>query len=204
MDSHELEYLDLHHELLPYEEALRHLQLIERNDDLKRYFKGANRAGRWFFQILNQEFVQSLADKINEIVMANRNPGPILEVMSGDGRLTEFLAKRVHRSIIATDARDGRYNIAYPKWVRRMDAIEAVESCSPSFILISWEPHLSEMGIKIVEFGIPTAWIGQYGKCGHPALFDIQHTKTNNNYALGKFDSFLRKELHTDIYLFNC
>ncbi|UCE11099.1 MAG: hypothetical protein JSW61_03955 [Candidatus Thorarchaeota archaeon] len=204
MNPYESEYIDLHQELLPYDEVLRHLRLIEDSGNLERYFKGANRGGRWFFQILSEEFVETLASMINSLNKISQNPGPVLEVMSGDGRLTEFLVSRAERRIIATDSKDGRYNIAYPKWVETMDALEAVEHYNPAFVVLSWEPYLSDVGCRIVEAGIPTAWIGQVKKCGHPDLFELEHKKTNNQYVLGKFDSFLRNELHSDVYLFNC
>ncbi|MFW9975885.1 MAG: hypothetical protein ACFFDQ_11490 [Candidatus Thorarchaeota archaeon] len=202
--DHQDVYQDIHDKLRSYSEVYKFFIHLEQNGDVKSYCNGSNIAGRWFFQIFNREFVEELAQVINRTLGRRRKNPPVLEVMSGDGRLTEFLQPSIKRRCIATDSKDGRYNIEYPKWVEKLDAIEAVEKYSPSFIIISWEPYLSMIGIEIVKFGIPTAWIGNPRMCGHTDIFDQPHIPLQSNYALCRHDYFLEKEFKSDIFFFNC
>jgi hypothetical protein len=171
---------------------------------VKSYCSGANVAGRWFFQIFNKEFVEELAQVINKALGLRRKKPPVLEIMSGDGRLSEFLQPLIKRRCIATDSKDGRYNIGYPKWVETLDATEAVRKYSPSFIVMCWEPHLSMTGIELVKSGIPVAWIGNPNMCGHTDIFDHPHIPLESRYALSRHDFFLKQEFKTDIFFFNC
>lgn len=203
MNSKNSEYIDLHRNLNSFDEVMNYLLMIEKNGDLRKYFKGANDGGRWFFQILSVEFVRQLAGIINSACQNIDMTRPVLEVMSGDGQLARFLEPHLNRNIIATDAKDGRYDIAYPKWVESLEAMEAVRRYNPAITLISWEPFLSMTCIELVELGMPLIWIGQKDKCGHPDLFEYDYVRMNSEYALGKFDSFSSREFHTDIYIFN-
>jgi hypothetical protein len=203
MDHHG-EYIDIHSELLPYSKVLQFFQELEQHGDVKSYCDGANRAGRWIFQIFNKEFVEELAQVINGAVSSKRVKGPVLEVMSGDGRLTEFLRRLIKKRCIATDSKDGRYNIGYPKWVETLDAIEAITKYSPSFIVMCWEPYLSMTGIDIVKLGKPTAWIGNPNMCGHTDIFEHPYIPLQSKYALSRHDHFLEREFKTDIFFFNC
>ena len=198
------EYIDIHNKLLPY--AIVHLffQGLERKGDVKRYCNGSNVAGRWVFQIFNREFVEELAQVINRALGRRRKNPPVLEVMSGDGRLTEFLQPMIKRRIVATDSKDGRYNIGYPKWVETLAAMTAVAKYSPSFVVICWEPYLSTTGLEIVKLGTPVAWIGNPDMCGHTDIFDHPHIPLESKYALSRHDFFSEKEFKTDIFLFNC
>jgi len=197
-------YYDVHSTLMSFNETLTFLEGLEMSCDIKSYCNGSNESGRWIFQIYNKEFINELASVINKALKARGSHGPVLEVMSGDGRLTEFLQTLVQREIIATDAKDGRYNIAYPKSVETLDAIESIEKYRPAFIIISWEPYLSMSGIEIVQKGIPTAWIGNPMMCGHSDIFEIPHLRVNSCYALSRHDSFRQRKFKTDIFLFNC
>jgi hypothetical protein len=198
------EYMDVHNKLLPY--AVVHLFFlgIERKGDVKPYCDGANAAGRWIFQIFNREFVNDLAQVLNRALGRRRKKPPVLEVMSGDGRLSEFLQPLIKRQIIATDSKDGRYNIGYPKWIETLNALEAVEKYSPSFVIMCWEPYLSMTGIEIAEKGIPLAWIGNPDMCGHTDIFDRPYIPLESKYALSRHDFFAEKEYKTDIFFFNC
>jgi hypothetical protein len=202
--DHQGEYIDIHSKLLPY--AVVHLFFLglERKGDVKPYCNGANAAGRWFFQIFNREFVEELAQVLDRALGRRKKKPPVLEVMSGDGRLTEFLQPMIKRRIIATDNKDGRYNIGYPKWVETFDAMEAVAKYSPSFVLICWEPYLSMTGIEIVKLGIPVVWIGNPDMCGHSDIFGWSHIPLQSRYALSRHDFFSEKEFKTDIFFFNC
>jgi hypothetical protein len=198
------EFVDVHRELVPYSRALELLETVERDFNVKEYCSGSNAGGRWLFQILNEEFVRELAHMMNAILKETGNEGPILEVMSGDGRLSDFLAQWIERKIIATDAKSERYNIAYPKHIERIDALKAIDRHNPSLVIICWEPQWSTTAIDIVESGVPVIWIGNPDKCGHPDLFNITHLRRRTRYALSRHDRFAAKEFHTDIFLFNC
>ncbi len=202
--SHQGEYIDIHKNLLPYAVVHLFFRGLEQKGDVKSYCNGSNEAGRWFFQIFNSEFVEDLAQVLNRALGKRRKNPPVLEVMSGDGRLTEFLQPLIKRRCIATDSKDGRYNIGYPKWVEKLDAVEAIEEYSPSFVVMCWEPYLSMAGIEIVDSGIPTAWIGNPQKCGHTDIFDRPHIPFQSKYALSRHDFFVEKEYKTDIFFFNC
>ena len=197
------EFIDIHRTLLRYSEVLAFFERLERSGDVKSYCNGANAAGRWIFQIYNKEFIEQLVAIINEGVSMIEDREPILEVMSGDGRLSEFLKPSLQRDIITTDAKDGRYDIEYPKWVETLDAIESVEKYQPSLVIISWEPYLSMSGIEIVRRGIPTVWIGNPVMCGHPDIFENPHLPVKSRYALSRHDSFSDQNFKTDIFLFN-
>jgi hypothetical protein len=196
--------MDIHAELLSYGQALVFLEELESVSVIKKYCNGFNQSGRWIFQIYSSEFVEELASIINRSLEGQEEPGPVLEVMCGDGRLTEFLQPLLQRDIIATDAKDGRYNILYPKWIEPLDALESIDRYNPSFIILSWEPYLSMTGIHIVHKGIPTAWIGNPEMCGHPDLFKIPHIPVRSNYTLSRHDSFKLRKFKTDVFLFNC
>jgi hypothetical protein len=196
--------MDIHRDLLSYSDALAFFEQLETDSDVKKYCNGYNQSGRWIFQIYNREFIEELASIVNRSLESQeKNSSPVLEVMCGDGRLTEFLQPFVKRDVIASDARDGRYNIPYPKWVESLDALEAIDKYKPSFIVLSWEPYLSIAGIKVVQKGIPTAWIGNPEMCGHPNLFQIRHVPVRSSYTLSRHDSFRQRKFKTDIFLFN-
>jgi len=196
--------MDIHHKLLPYSVVYTFLKELEMKGDVKPYCNGANVAGRWFFQIFNREFVEELAQVLNKALGRRRKNPPVLEVMSGDGRLTEFLQPLVKRHIIATDSKDGRYNIEYPKWVETLDALDAIKKYSPSFIIMCWEPYLSMTGIEIVKMGIPIAWIGNPRMCGHTDIFSHHHIPKESKFVLSRHDLFMARESKTDVFFFNC
>jgi len=202
--GHQGEYIDIHNKLLPYAVVHLFFRGLEQKGDVKAYCNGANAAGRWVFQIFNKEFIDELAQVLNRALGRRKKKPPVLEIMSGDGRLIEFLQPLIKRQCIATDSKDGRYNIGYPKWVEKIDAREAVEKYSPSFVIMCWEPYLSMTGIEIVESRIPTAWIGNPEKCGHSDIFDHPHIPMESKYALSRHDFFVEKEFKTDIFFFNC
>jgi hypothetical protein len=195
---------DVHQTLMPYSEVLAFFENLERSGCVKSYCNGSNATGRWIFQIYSREFITELALVINRVLQTDERSGPIIEVMSGDGRLTEFLRPLVQREIIATDAKDGRYNIAYPKWVEKLDAIDSIDKYSPSFIIMSWEPYLSMTGLEMIRKGIPMAWIGNPEMCGHPDIFEVPYLMMKSKYLLSRHDSFIKREFKTGVFLFNC
>ncbi len=202
--DHQGEYIDIHRKLLPYSVVHLFFRGLEQKGDVKSYCNGANAAGRWIFQIFNKEFVEELAQIISKAVGKRKKNPPVLEVMSGDGRLTEFLRPLIKRRCIATDSKDGRYNIGYPKWVETLDAIEAIDKYAPPLVIMCWEPNLSMTGIDIVKSGTPLAWIGNPEMCGHTDIFNHPHIPLQSRYALSRHDFFAEQEFKTDIFFFNC
>ena len=198
------EYRDIHSSLLSYAEVLEFFLQLEREGDVKSYCNGSNVAGRWFFQIYNKEFIEELSKVLNKILGRRRKNPPLLEIMCGDGRLTEFLQPMIKRRIIATDSKDGRYNIGYPKWVETLDAEDAITKYSPSFVIMCWEPYLSMTGIEIVKMGIPVAWVGNPKMCGHTDIFENVNIPFESKFALSRHDFFAASEFKTDIFFFNC
>ena len=197
--SQQGEYIDIHSKLLSYAVVRLFFLGLERKGDVKSYCNGSNVAGRWVFQIFNREFIEELAGILNRALGKRKKKPPVVEVMSGDGRLIEFIRPLIKRQCIATDSKDGRYNIGYPKWVETLDA-----KYSPPFVIMCWEPYLSMTGIDIVKSGTPLAWIGNPVKCGHTDIFDHPHIPLQSKYALSRHDFFLEQEFKTDIFFFNC
>jgi hypothetical protein len=198
------EYIDIHDKLLPYKSVLEFFEEIESEFEVLKYCSGANETGRWIFQIYSIEFINELADILDDFQTAENPNGTILEVMSGDGKLTEFLKSLVRTEMIATDARIGNYGIAYPKWVENLDAIESLVKYKPDVVVLSWEPFYSSIGLKIVDTGTPMLWIGDRRHCAvHSGLFDKTHIKVNSSYALGRRDSIAARQFETGVYLFN-
>jgi hypothetical protein len=204
MRTSDSDYFDIHEELYPYENVLSFFKVIEADFDVLKYCSGANAAARWIFQIYSREFIQQLAHTLNKAAATFDISSPILEVMGGDGKLSEFLKAQVSYEIICTDSRQGEYDIAYPKWVMRMSALDSVERFDPSVVIMSWEPFFSTVGNDIVDTGVPTVWIGDKDHCAvYSEVFSQPHIKMNSEYALGRKDSFKRRRFGTDIYLFN-
>ncbi|MBD3404958.1 MAG: hypothetical protein GF411_02345 [Candidatus Lokiarchaeota archaeon] len=195
-------FIDIHEELYPYSKVLEFFKVVERDFDVKKYCNGSNAGGRWIFQIYSEEFILEISDTIQKHIQIEGNH-PIAEVMSGDGRLTEFIRTRLDCDIITTDAKTGRYNIAYPKWVEKKTAIETVEEYDPALVIISWEPYLSMAGIELVKMGIPLMWIGNPEMCGHEELFEFDFWSLNSKFAISRHDSFLSQERKTDVFVFN-
>ena len=198
------EYIDVHERLLPYQRVLDFFEAIESEYEVLKYCSGNNEKGRWIFQIYSIEFINDLVDLLNDF-QSTRNPhGIVLEVMSGDGKLTEFLTPLVKSKMIASDARIGSYGIAYPKWVEILDAIDAVSTYQPDVVVMVWEPFYSSIGLEIADSGSPMIWIGDRRHSAvHSGLFEKDHIRVNSKYALGRHDSFSTRNFETDVYLFN-
>jgi hypothetical protein len=203
LDEHGI-FIDIHNELRSYKEVYSFFKRVEIESDVVRYSNGSNAGGRWVYQIYSKEFISDISKIITKIINSIQKEGPILEVMSGDGKLSEFLKQSLDRDIIATDSKTSRDNIEYPKWVERLDAIDAVQNYSPSIILMSWEPFYSDTGVSIVELGIPTLWVGDPSRSAvGTALEEKKHVKMHSEFLLGRNDSFENNEFRTEIRLFN-
>ncbi len=197
------EYIDIHEELRPYSDVFSFMLRVQQEYDLKKYCNGFNQRGRWIFQIYSFEFIRELASLINELLNKNPNSELVLEVMAGDGRLSEFLRPILTSDIKSTDSKSDRYGIVHPKCVEELDATKAVEKYQPDLVLLSWEPYLSEKGVEIVQRGVPMIWIGNPLMCGRPSLFEHDYKQIRSRYLLSRHDSFLKKEFKSGLYLFN-
>ncbi len=192
------EFRDIHEKLRSYNEVLKFLQVVEKEIGILSYCNGANSSARWIFQIFNKEFIDSISK------LLEKETGLILEVMAGDGKLTEFLQPRIDTEIVATDTRRDSHDIAYPKWVIESDAFQAVRDINPSIVILCWEPLYSDVSLNIVDEDIPLIWIGDPRKCApNSGLLDRKHIKYNSSFALGRYDSVIDQSFNTDIYLFN-
>jgi hypothetical protein len=198
------EFIDIHRELHLYDDVLTFFKTIEREGDRKRYCNGANAGGRWIYQIYSKEFILMLARVINSLAESSQKGGDVLEVMSGDGQLTSFLRPYIHTNIIATDAKTSRDNIAFPKWVEQIDAVDAVTKYAPAVVLMCWEPYYSDIGVKITDKDIPTVWIGDPTSCAVSSGLDgIEHRVVKSPYLLGRQDNFSEGTFRTVMWVFN-
>jgi hypothetical protein len=197
-------FIDIHRKLRPFEELLDFFTRVEGEFNVKQYCNGSNAGGRWIYQIYCTEFINQISEIITRIVYSTKNRGPILEVMSGDGKLSEFLRPIIDYEIHTTDSKTSRDNIEYPKWVEKLDALEAINHYSPSIILMCWEPFYSDIGISIVDTGIPTLWIGDPSRSSvGSGLEKKSHMRISSDVALGRNDSFSERIHRTEIRLFN-
>ena len=191
MYTEEGEFIDIHKELLPFDQVLEFFKHVEKEGMIKEYCDGANERGRWIFQIYSREFVELMSNVIEKILKGSKHPGPVLEVMSGDGKLSEFLKPFVNRSIITTDAKTGRDNIEHPKWVEEIGAIEAYSKYDPSLIIMVWEPFYSTTSIDLVEKGIPILWIGNPESCAvGSGISELPSVQIDSEYLLSRHDNF--------------
>ncbi|MFW9847530.1 MAG: hypothetical protein ACFFF4_00215 [Candidatus Thorarchaeota archaeon] len=198
------DFIDIHRELMPFSDVLEFFIRIEREFDVLQYCNGSNAGGRWIYQIYNTEFIYQISDIISRIVISTSDNNPILEVMSGDGKLSEFLHAITNYPIYTTDSKTSRDNIEYPKWVETLDALDAIDHYSPSIILMSWEPFYSDTGIRIIETGIPTLWIGDPSRSSvGTGLGAKYHTIIPSDVALGRTDLFSERIHKTEIRLYN-
>ncbi len=192
------DFIDIHEKLLSFPVVEEFFLVVEKKIGLLEYCNGRNASARWIFQIFTQEFIDSLAS------LLENEDGPILEVMAGDGKLTEFLQSRVNAKIVATDSKRDSQDIAYPKWVVDLDALEAVKEVDPSVVIMCWEPLYSDIGLTMVDRGIPLIWIGDPEKCApNSGIMQREKLRINSQFALGRYDSFLTDSFNTDIFLFN-
>ncbi len=185
------EFIDIHKELLSFEQVLEFFRHIEKEGEVKEYCDGANAGGRWIFQIYSKEFIELLSNVIVKILKGSKHLGPVLEIMSGDGKLSEFLKPLVDRTIITTDAKTGRDNIEHPKWVEEIDAVEAHSKYQPSVVIMVWEPFYSNANIELIESGTPILWIGNPASCAvSSGISELPSVQIDSEYLLCRHDNF--------------
>ena len=199
------EFIDIHKELLPFDQVLEFFKHVEKEGEVKEYCDGANAGGRWIFQIYSREFIELLSNVITKILKGSKHPGPVLEVMSGDGRLSEFMKPLVDRTIITTDAKTGRDNIEHPKWVEEIDAVEAHSKYQPSVVIMVWEPFYSTTSVELIYSGTPILWIGNPESCAvGSGISELPSVQIDSEYLLCRHDNFAdRKHLSRFIAFLN-
>ena len=198
MYTEEGEFIDIHKEILPFDQVLEFFKHVEKEGMIKEYCDGANERGRWIFQIYSREFVELMSNVIEKILKGSKHPGPVLEIMSGDGKLSEFLKPLVDTTIITTDAKTGRDNIEHPKWVEEIGAIEAYSKYDPSLIIMVWEPFYSTTSIDLVEKGTPILWIGNPDSCAvGSGISELPSVQIDSEYLLCRHDNFADRKQHS-------
>jgi hypothetical protein len=191
---------DIHEKLLPYSDIYNWFSNAEKSRELNlfQYFRGEN-GNRTIYQLYHESFIDLLAEQIK-----NLNPSKIVEVMAGDGKLSEFLNGRHNLNIIPTDNKS--WKIKYPDNVIKLDALEAVNKYKPDLVIVCWEPYESTICSDIADSSIPMIWIGEgYGGCcGAEKLFENKRIyMLNSNCCICRTDSIKLDLFHSSIYLFN-
>jgi len=105
------------------------------------------------YELLTEEYVDALADfflqKLSEYGNSTENPLTILEVGSGDGRLSHFLQKKLDEKapgeviVIASDS--GQWNLETTFPVEKMEHTQALESRNPDIVVSSWMPYQTDL-----------------------------------------------------------
>jgi len=134
-----------------------------------------------FYEVLNKEFIDALAsyivDRISGFEGASDDPTIILELGSGDGRLTHFLELAVQAKlgnvfkIIATDSGELAMPNVYP--VEKINSnLEALNKYSPKIVLCSWMPYRRDWTADIRSMPSVEEYIligeANGGCCGDP------------------------------------
>jgi hypothetical protein len=90
---------------------------------------------RGIYCFYSRELVEALAGMI-----ASRS---CLEIGAGDGTLTRYLKDR-GIALTATDNHGWNNAVAYPDWVIRLDAREALAAYAPEVVICSWPPSQND------------------------------------------------------------
>ena len=196
--------IDIHSKLRSFDDVCRFFLRVEQEFDRKSYCNGANAGGRWIYQIYSEEFIENLANLLQDILASTSSQNPILEVMAGDGLLSQYLQPRLSRTIIPTDSKTSRDGIEFPKSVERIDALHAISKYNPSIVLMSWEPFYSDTSFSVIETEITTIWIGDPNSCAVGSeIHHMEHERFELPYLLGRNDEFTKKKFHTVVRVFN-
>ena len=175
------------------------------------YCSGHNKNNRPIFQVFSEEFINDIAGIVNRKLLETEGKS-VLEIMAGDGKLSEFLKPKINGTLIATDNMVWT-SIIYPDFIEKLGAKEAIKKYNPDIIIMCWEPYMSNLGVNLVKEGHTLLWIGEGsgGCCGNfeydegedigalggiyfGSNFTLARTDYVDDYGLGR---------HTDIILFN-
>ncbi|MCX7249326.1 MAG: hypothetical protein NTX31_16915 [Burkholderiales bacterium] len=127
-----------------------------------------------------------------------------LEIGAGDGTLTRFLK---HRGVelSATDNHGWNTVVAYPQWVIKLDAREALATYAPEVVICSWPPSQNDFERAVFETPSVQLYIvigsryqfafGNWKDYTRQSAFDLQEDK-----KLGPL--VLPPELEAAVYVF--
>jgi len=144
----------------------------------------------------SRELVEALAGMI-----ASRS---CLEIGAGDGTLTRFLKDR-DVALTATDNHGWSQAVAYPDWVIKLDAREALATYSPEVVICSWPPAQNDFERYV--FTTPSVQLyivigsrhqfafGNWKDCRQQSAFELEEDK-----KLGAL--LLPPELESAVYVF--
>jgi hypothetical protein len=124
---------------------------------------------RGIYCFYSRELIEALAGMI-----ASRS---CLEIGAGDGTLTRFL-KDQGVQLTATDNHGWGNAVAYPDWVIRLDAREALASYAPEVVICSWPPAQNDFERQV--FNTPSVQL--YIVIG-----------SRHHFAFGNWDDYRRQ-----------
>ena len=207
------DFIDIHETLMSYADVDEYFQKIEKeySSGWFMYCRGHNINNRVIYQVFSEEFIDEIAEIINRKISETGEGDLVLEVMAGDGKLSEFLRPKINGTLITTD--DMKWeSVKYPDFIEELSAKDAIKKYNPDIIIMCWEPYGSRLGVKLAKEGHKLLWIGE-GAGGCCGGFDYQYeddpsgTYYGSEYALARTDYMWHDEYsrgrHTDIILFN-
>lgn len=151
---------------------------------------------RGIYCFYSRALVEALAGMI-----ASRN---CLEIGAGDGTLTRFLQGQGVQ-LTATDNHGWQNAVAYPEWVIKLDAREALTRYAPEVVICSWPPAQNDFERQV--FNTPSVQLyivigsrhqfafGNWKDYTQQSLFDLEEDKN-----LGAL--VLPPELEAAVYVF--
>ena len=151
---------------------------------------------RGIYCFFSQALIETLAG-----IIASRS---CLEIGAGDGTLTRFLKNRGVR-LAATDNHGWKNAVAYPEWVIKLDAREALAAYAPEVVICSWPPSQNDFERHV--FNTPSVQLyivigsrhqfafGNWKDYRQQSTFDLEEDK-----KLGAL--VLPPELESAVYVF--
>lgn len=205
-------FLDVHETLMSYAEVSEFFKQVEKtySSGWTMYCRGHNINNRRIYQVFSEEFIDEIAEIINRKLSETGEGNLVLEVMAGDGKLSEFLRPRIKGVLITTDSMEWE-TIKYPDFIEELSAEDAINKYNPDIIIMCWEPYGSRLGVNLAKEGRALIWIGE-GSGGCCGGFDYEYENDpsgvhcGSKYTLARTDytwGELERNYHTDIILFN-
>lgn len=204
--------IDIHENLMKYADVFEFFRKIGKEyiSGWRMYCCGHNKNNRSIFQVFSEEFINDIASIVNR-KLSETGGELVLEVMAGDGKLSEFLRPRINGTLITTDSMRWE-SVKYPDFIEELNAEDAINKYNPDIIIMCWEPYMSRLGVKLAKEGRKLLWIGE-GSGGCCGGFDYEYEDDpvgiyyGSKFALAMTDYVWSGEIdlgrHTDIILFN-
>lgn len=216
LDKHDKNtFLDIHENLMKYADIFEFFRKVEKeySSGWGMYCSGHNKNNRPIFQVFSEEFINDIAGIVNRKLLETGG-SLVLEVMAGDGKLSEFLKPKINGTLITTDNMVWG-SIIYPDFIEDLNARGAIKKYNPDIIIMCWEPYMSGLGVELAKGGHTLLWIGEGsgGCCGNfeygedEDIGSLGGVYYGSKFALARTDYVLSGEIdhgrHTDIILFN-